>query len=77
MKIRIATLGWKGTVAARYREDAEQGVGPQWVEIDGVRTRDVLGAKVEVADGGSTVVTLTLAAAAEMILVDADGKELI
>lgn len=77
MKIRIATLGWRRSDVARYREDVEQGVGPQWVEIDGVRTRDVIGAKVEVADGGATVVTLTLAAAAEMILVDADGKELV
>jgi hypothetical protein len=77
VKIRIATLGWQGARAARYREDVAVGIGPQWVELDGVRTTDVIGAKVEVAEGDGTVVTLTIAAAAEMILVDADGKELV
>lgn len=74
MKIRIATKAWNYSVAAKSRDDARVGIGPMWVEIDGHRHDEVLSAVVETGESSTTVVTVKFIAAAEMVLLNADGQ---
>lgn len=73
MKIRIATRAWSGSSGVDRRSDTEVGVSIPWVELDGYRTADAIDAVVESGEGMTTV-TLTIAAAAEMVLVDGKGE---
>lgn len=77
MRIRIANKGINHSQTATTLDEASASYGPMWVEIDGHRTYAVIGSRVEQdgsSDGGNfAVVTLTFAAAVEMVIVDANG----
>lgn len=75
MKIRVATKAAARGRRSETREDAEYSVEVEWVEFDGHRVEgDCTDASVVIEAGQVCQVTLTFDAAAEMVLLDADGE---